>query len=409
MFRLAVLACFCLTTLPLSAQSSEFGAWKSLFNGHDTSGWMLAKPSDPKRANQRTNSWKAENGTLTNGGPGKNDLCTVDSFRDYELELEYKIPPGGNSGVYLRGQIEIQVFDSHGKSDEQLQKVDAGAIYGGEFVALRSTQYPPGQWNKYRVLHVGNRITAWHNDVLIQDNVYTSSRTGGAMDEHGAGNKLTSTREGPVMLQGDHGHVWYRNLRIRPLFTSGSGWKPIWNGKDLSQFNAHKKDINALWEVENNAFTNTKHGSEGTDIWTNGEYGNFLVYYCYKSDPNADGGNSGFYLRNQWELQIFSTASLVDSHRDGALYSIHPVLATARHGVNQWNHMFVKVAGQKIWAWQNGQLIHAGRVCETRTDNHGRPTPNFSKDAFKIQGDHGKVAFSALWIKELPDSQPAGD
>lgn len=67
--------------------------------------------------------------------------------------------------------------------------------------------------------------------------------------------------------------------------------------------------------------------------------------------------------------------------------------------------MDVKVQGVKIWVWQNGKLIHDGRVCATRTDNHGVPTPAFSKAPFKFQGDHEKVWFANIYIKPLPDGE----
>ncbi len=391
-----------LTGPTLVAQSDEFGEWKSLFNGNDVSGWVTAKKDHGE------NIWKVDGGSLTNGKNGANDLCTVEEFRDYELEIEYKIPPKGNSGVYLRGQIEVQIFDSAGK--DKLTSADAGAIYGGNFVALRNAQKPPGEWNKYRVLHVGHRITVWHNDALIQDNIYADSQTGGTMKVSPTkGHKLT-TRQGPLMLQGDHSHVWYRNIRIRPLFVDGSGWRPLWNGQDLAAFRSRGKDIDKGWKVADNAFANHVWGGKGLDIWTKESFGNFLVYYSCKSDPNVEGGNSGFYLRDQWEIQIHRRASAHPRrglHGDGALYSLYSPLVNARHGPAEWNHVFVKLDGMKISAWENGQLIHDGRVCATRTDNHRVATKTFSRGPFKIQGDHGKVAFSNIWIKELPDTPEA--
>ena len=397
-----------LATAPLAAQSEEFGAWKSLFNGKDVSGWIAAKPDGS--ANQKKNVWKAENGTLTNGGSGKNDLCTVEEFEDYELEIEYKIPPKGNSGVYLRGQIEVQIFDSAGK--KEIKNVDAGAIYGGNFVALVNAQKPPGEWNKYRVLHVGHRITVWHNGVLIQDNIYADKQTGGAMKKYPGRSENLTTAKGPLMLQGDHGHTWYRNIRIRPLFTDGSGWRSIWNGKDLSAFTSRRKneDVTKSWAVKDHSFYNSKWGGKGgRDMWTKEEFGNFLAYYSYRSNPAHEGGNSGFYLRDQWEIQILSNqnATPKGKHSDGALYSIYPPLTNARHAKDQWNHVFVKVFNMRIWVWQNGKLIHDGRVCATRTDNHGVATTGFSRGAFKIQGDHGQVHFSQLMIKPLPDTRHA--
>ena len=392
-----------ITSSAAFGQSEEFGKWTSLFNGTDLNGWVSAKKA------HGANVWTVDDGTLTNGKGGVNDICTAREFKDYELEIDYRIPKSGNSGVYLRGQIEIQIFDSAGK--EELSSADAGAIYGGNFVALKNAQKPAGQWNKYRLLHVGHRITVWHNDVLIQDNIYADKQTGGAMKVSPTKGHKLDTRQGPLMLQGDHTRVWYRNIRVRPLFADGSGWRPIWNGKDLSAFDARGRDIDQAWKVKDNAFTNVLFGHrKGHDIWTRESFGNFLVYYSYKSNPTIEAGNSGFYLRDQWEIQIHRRTSIDPRrgrHSDGALYSLYAPLVNARHGPEQWNHVFVKLDGMKIWVWQNGQLIHDGRVCSTRSDNHRTQTTEFSRKPFKIQGDHGQVSFSNLWIKELADTRQA--
>ena len=389
-------------TASLPAQSDDFGEWAELFNGKDLEGWHTAKPSQAGGENL----WAVEDGALANIRGGVNDICTVEEFEDYELEIEYKIPQGGNSGVYLRGQIEIQIADSYrdGKKKEKLGNGDAGAVYGGDFIALENAQNPPGEWNKYHVLHIGHRITVWHNGVLIQDNVYQNGKTGGAMGEH-RGREL-QPEKGPLMLQGDHSKVWYRNIRIRPLF--GEGWKPIWNGGDLSAFNARNDDRakdGLRWEVEDHAFTNTATGGRGHDIWTDESFGNFLVYYAYRSDPKVEGGNSGFYLRDQWEIQILGSQGTGQEHGDGALYSKKAPDVEARHAEERWNHMFVKLDGMKVTVWQNGKKIHDEVVLDTRTDNDQVKTPDFSSAPFKIQGDHGKVWFSGIYIKPLPDTK----
>ncbi len=386
-------------------QSEEFGKWIVLFDGQSLDAWRAAKPNHPSETRQHQQAWRIEDGAMTNTRDKVNDLCTKELFENYELEIDYRIPPKGNSGVYLRGQVEIQIYDSYGKDASELRPVDAGSVFGGDFLPLRNAQRPPGEWNTFRVLHIGHHITVWHNGVLIQDNVYSPKPTGGEMSANDE-KELTPLR-GPLMLQGNHSHVWYRSVRIRPLFGPGSGWRPIWNGKDLSAFHADGKDITSGWAVKDHAFSNIVHGSKGFDIWTNEKFENFLVYYCYKSNPSAEAenGNSGFYFRNQWEIQIYKDGSIDRKHGDGALYSLYAPLAAARHGPNEWNHIFAKLDGMRISAWQNGQLIHSGRQCATRTDNHGKKTEKPAPDTFKIQGDHGQVFFSQLWIKPLPDSK----
>ena len=376
------------------AQSEEFGAWQSLFNGSNLSGWVsTSAPAAP-------NGWTVEDGVLTMpSGKGK-DICTARAFGDYELELEYRIPVRGNSGVYLRGVVEVQVEDN---GTAPPTSTSSGSLYA-KHTPLKNAQKPAGEWNHYRILHIGSRITVWHNGELVQDNVHFDGMTGGPMRTSPVSGRTLAGKVGPVRLQGDHGPVGYRNLRIRELF--GDDWLSLWNGNDLSSFTARgdKRAKNGLlWKIEDHAFTNTGSGSHGHDIWTQSKYGNFLVHYAYKSDPSVEGGNSGFYLRDQWEIQIYKDSRLDNKHSDGCLYSLRTPDVVARHGPEQWNHMDVKVDGMKIWVWQNGKLTHDSVTLKTRTDNHGVPTPKFSKESFKIQGDHGKVFFSDLRIKELPE------
>jgi len=401
---LVLLVSLCLAG-PLSAQSDEFGKWISLFNGKDTTGWVNAKPDEGNH--KGPNRWTVEDGALTNGNDGQNDVCTEAEFENYELELEYRVPVrekrDGNSGVYLRGWVEVQVFDSHGR--EKPQAHDAGAIYGG-FVPLKNTSKPAGEWNRYRIVHLGKRVTVYHNGALVQDNVLVPANTPGSMTLRPRTKEKLDGIRGPIMFQGDHTKVWYRNIRIRPMVTAADGWRPLWNGRDLSEFTARgdKRAAGGLaWKIEDGAFTNAESGGKGHDIWTNEAFGNFLVHYEYRSDPKVEGGNSGFYLRDQWEIQILRETTK-DPHSDGSLYSIKAPDAVVRNGPTEWNQMDVKVDGMKIWVWQNGKLLHDGATLKTRTDNHGVKTEAWSKGPFKLQGDHGKVWFANLFIKPLPDT-----
>ena len=398
-----------------------FGEWKTLFDGKTLEGWQTAK----LKQKDGKNLWKAEEGTLTNGGPKMNDICTVEEFGDYELLIDYKIPQGGNSGVYLRGICEIQIFDSYDVADDKLKPQDCGSIYGVGHIPLTNAQKKWGEWNTYRVLHVGHHITVWHNGVLIHDNVWQDKETGSAMKTYPkpGGRKLEAKEQrGPIMLQGDHGHVWYKNIKIRPLFTK-KGWKPLWNGEDLSEFTARgsKKAKDGLkWEVDEkvHAFTNNAVGGHGHDIWTQDKFENFAVFYQYKGDKDPENkykltdksGNSGFYLRDQWEIQIHAppmkpdgTRALPGKHNDGALYSYKQPDRIAHNGVNRWNSLFATCIDGEISVWQNGIQIHDKVVLKTRTDNHGQPTPAKGTVApFKLQGDHGKVWFTNLKILPLP-------
>ncbi len=177
--------------------------WTQLFNGKDLTGWKLR--------NQANSSWSVdENGLMANiveKGKHGSDILTEQKFFNFELHCEFKIPKGGNSGVYIRGRKEIQVCDSAGH--EKPGVGDCGAIYS-KFAPSVNACLPAGEWNTFDIKVVGDKITVTHNGKVIQDNVECHGATGGALDGD-------DSKPGPLLLQGDHTGVWYRNVWIKPL------------------------------------------------------------------------------------------------------------------------------------------------------------------------------------------------
>ena len=174
--------------------------WVSLFDGKDLDGWVHARDAG------KAHEWTVEKGTMTNVAHGE-DIATKKTFTDFELKIEYKTVRMGNSGVYLRGRIELQVFDSNKR--KKPGKADDGAIFGQTAPLINATK-PAGKWTKLHVRCVGDRVTATLNGKTIHDNQLIPGVTGGAQPGG-------VTDPGPLMLQGDHGKVWYRNIKIRPI------------------------------------------------------------------------------------------------------------------------------------------------------------------------------------------------
>lgn len=180
---------------------ADADGWISLFDGETLDGWQHARsPGD-------SHFWTVEDGAMANDADNGRDLATVANFKDFELQIEYRIVPGGNSGVYLRGRVEVQILDSHGKAE--VNAGDDGAVYD-QYAPLVNASRPAGEWNKLDIRYAGDKLTVKLNDRLVQDNVTISRVTGGALP--GGVNE-----PGPIMLQGDHGKVWFRDVRIRPI------------------------------------------------------------------------------------------------------------------------------------------------------------------------------------------------
>jgi hypothetical protein len=169
-------------------------------------------------------------GIMVNGASGRTcDLITLEQFGDCRLKLDFMVTRGSNSGVYLMGKYEIQILDSYGRAD--VTSHDCGGVYerwidgkGYDGVAPRvNASRPAGQWQSYDITFKAPRfddtgkktanarfVKVIHNGTVIQEDVELKGPTRGAM----GGREVPI---GPLRLQGDHGPVAYRNIRIQPL------------------------------------------------------------------------------------------------------------------------------------------------------------------------------------------------
>lgn len=175
-----------------------------LFNGKDLSGWKLRNPNGH-------NSWSVQPGGVlkntVNKGEHGTDLVTDKKYWNFTVRYEYMTPDNSNSGFYLRGRHEIQILGDHKAG--QTSTGGNGAIYNFKAPDKFVTK-PAGEWQTVEATMVGDRITVIHNGVKIHDNVECNKATGSELD-----NKVNEP--GQLFLQGDHGTVSFRNLRIKEL------------------------------------------------------------------------------------------------------------------------------------------------------------------------------------------------
>jgi hypothetical protein len=220
---LPVAVCLSMLSFLPAGQAAEEG-FVSLFNGRDLSGWIVGPD----------NAWIVQEGviTLNREVDGKEHnldyLWTKETYGDFILELEFKIPERANSGIFLRTPdlkdpvytgIEVQVSNSYG-SDKLTRGGTAGAIY--DCVApSKNAVNKPGEWNRYRITCRGPKITVVLNGQQVAD-MDLDRWSEPNKNPDGTPNKFATplknfARRGHVGLQ-DHGRpVWYRNVRIQPL------------------------------------------------------------------------------------------------------------------------------------------------------------------------------------------------
>jgi len=150
------------------------------------------------------NHFVMEDGILINRQTGGH-LITNEDFSDFKISLEFNIPEGSNSGLYLRGRYEVQIMDSYG---QEPSTVNTGGVYG--FIKpIVNAAKPAGEWQTMEVTLTGRLVTVVLNGVEVICNRPIPGTTGGALDSNEA-------EPGPILLQGDHGPVSFRNIEITP-------------------------------------------------------------------------------------------------------------------------------------------------------------------------------------------------
>ncbi len=175
-----------------AATAPAWGTPQKLFNGKDLTGWHA----------MGENQWIAKDGVLQSPHSGAN-LVTDETYNDFKLHIEFRYPAGSNSGVYLRGRYEVQIEDSHG--DEPYKDVFSG-VYG--FIAPSAiAAKKAGEWQAYDITLVGRMVTVVANGTTVICNREIRGITGGAINSR-------EGEPGPLLIQGDHGPIEYRNIII---------------------------------------------------------------------------------------------------------------------------------------------------------------------------------------------------
>ncbi len=225
-----MLAALTMVLMGISAQAQEV---IEPFNGKDLTGWTTKEPKershwkvglaavDEQNPSKIVFSEKPEGepGHLVNVQGGGVDIYTLEKYGDAVIEVEVLVPRGSNSGIYVMGEYEVQVFDSYGK--ETLGGGDMGALYGAAPPRVNATK-KPGEWNKFVIDYRAPRFNE-QGEKIANAKFVKITLNGQTLHENVEMKGPTPTGvsgkeapKGPLMFQGDHGPVAYRNLRIIP-------------------------------------------------------------------------------------------------------------------------------------------------------------------------------------------------
>lgn len=171
-----------------------------LFNGMNLDNW------EPL-GNRDNYHWKVNFGVMTNtGGGGAANIVSKQKFWNFRARIEFRVPPGGNSGVYLRGRHEIQVADTYGQAEPSWHM--CGALYSRIAPSVNAA-LPTGEWQTFDIKLIDHYLTVIHNGQIIIDNEEVEGATGGMID-------VNESEPGPIYLQGDHGRIEYRRITVWP-------------------------------------------------------------------------------------------------------------------------------------------------------------------------------------------------
>lgn len=433
------------TPLMLQADVQPPSGFASLFNGEDLAGWHAANfhqikkspvefrklPEAEQTEQLRTwwtdaiKHWSVEDGELVNDGHGAY-LTTDRDYGDIELLLEYKTVPLADSGIYLRGTPQVQIWDTTeagGKWDRNADKGSGGLFNNAKDspgqLPLVHADAPFGQWNRVRILQVGARTSVWLNGQLVVDH---------AIMENFWDREQPLPARGPIQLQTHGGEIRWRNLFVREIpaheanyilaTRNDDGYTSVFNGEDLSGWKGPVEE----YDVVNGALM-CRPGKGGT-LYTAETYDNFTVRLEFRLPP---GGNNGLAIRypgegnpaydGMTELQVLDTdhpiyAGRLDPRQaHGSAYGMAAAATGYLRPAGEWNFQEVTVDGSTIRVELNGTVIldtDLSEISEYMAD-HPHPGKDLKSGHFGFAGHNDPVRFRNIRIQRLSGADESGE
>jgi hypothetical protein len=427
----SVITLFLVVTGCSTGPGKGSSAYTPLFNGTDLTGWRggdtfdhrkwLAMPEAERAAKNAEwtadmrKHWRAENKELINDGHGKY-ATTEKDYGDFELFVEYKTVPLADSGIYLRGCPQVQIWDYTEKAKFNIgADKGSGGLWNNSAGApgkdpLVLADKPFGQWNKFRILMVGSRVSVWLNGKLVVDH---------ALMENYYDRKQPVPAKGPIQLQTHGGEIRWRNVMIREIGTEEAnkilsargeaGFQPVFNGRDFAGWDGPVEN----YEVKEGAIVCLPH--KGGTIFTKEEYGNFVARLEFRLPP---GGNNGLAIRypgkgdtayvGMCELQILDDTAAQYAKLDprqycGSAYGMIPSNRGYVRPPGEWNYEEVTVQGSTIRVELNGNVILNGDLSKVSEymANSAHPGKERTSGHFGFAGHNDPVAFRNIRLKKI--------
>ena len=406
---------------------SDEKGYVAMFNGHNLDGWQgfVDNPIKKKKLSsyrlkqlqkeanvKMTECWSVKDGTITFNGKG-NNLCSVKEYGDFEMIVDWRITKKGDSGVYLRGTPQVQVWDT--TRVEVGAQVGSGGLYNNKkhaAIPLLVADNPIGDWNTFYIKMVGERVTVYLNGLLVVDNVVMENYWDRASPIFA---------KGPIELQAHGTDLAFRDVYVHELNSSelnltatekAEGFKALFNGVDLTGWVGNKTG----YKVSNGEIVvQPKNGGHG-NLFTDKEYADFNYRFEFKLTPGANNGLGiraplkGDAAYEGMELQVLDNTAAVYADLKPYQYhgSVYGVISAKRgmlKPVGEWNSEEVIVKGTRVKVILNGEVIVDGDIAEASKD--GTLDGKVHRGLKRTKGHigflgHGSVVyFRNIRIKEL--------
>jgi hypothetical protein len=413
----------------LENMSPEKG-YLPIFNGKDLSGWQGLVEDPIKRsrmsqtqlerkqqvANKEMNQdWVVENGNLKFVGEGFKNICTVEKYGDFDMLVDWKIGAGGDSGVYLRGSPQVQIWDT--ALTEVGAQVGSGGLYNNEKFEskpLAVADNPVNHWNTFRISIRGDVVTVHLNGILVVDAV--------KMENYWDRNQGLFPKEA-IELQAHGENVEFRNVYVRETGSSfvelseeeiAEGFVSLFNGKDLDMWQGNKRD----YQVDNGELLVKPEQGDHGNLYSNKEYSDFIFRFEFQLTSGANNGLGihapleGDVAYEGKESQILDNTAEIYANLEEYQYhgSIYGIIAAKRgflKPLGEWNSQEVIVKGDDVKITLNGEVILEGNMAEAskKGTRDGKEHPGLSrkKGYIAFLGHGSELRFRNIRIKDLSE------
>jgi HEAT repeat protein len=402
----------------------RLGGFAPLFDGRSLGGWKGLVADPPARAkmtpaelakaqaeaDERMRAhWKVADGVLVFDGKGES-LCALGDHADFELLVDWKIEKGGDSGLYLRGSPQVQIWDA------EANPAGSGGLYNnqkGPSQPLAKVDHAVGEWNTFRIIMIGDRVSVYLNDSLVVDNT--------VLENYWERDKPIYP-SGQVELQAHGNPLYFRNIFIREISRdtdvpgiaeaeTAEGFAPLFNGRDLDGWTGDTKGYAA------EAGKIVIHPELGSgNLYTVKEYADFVLRFEFKLTPAANNGLGvrapleGDAAYEAMELQILEDGSpvywgLKPYQYHGSIYGVVAARRGALKPIGEWNTEEVTVRGPRVTVVVNGTTIVDADIDAASAGGtvDGNAHPGLSRKFGHIGflGHGSIVEFRRIRVKEL--------